>query len=439
MLSLFTNGVYGALDLILLGWFLGLLWLAGRALSGRGGLREKVRSCLQQEVFLFGRWCEEARAAVGSWLFLAAVVALQINVFFLNSLARKTNVAGFASLDLFLENLYLLAVVAKLLLFTRYSGWQLGVGFCGFFVLRWVFLNNHSFWMILGVLFALAAKDADLRRALRAALAVSAVCFAAVALSSLAGWIPTLRIEDAPGVRGRNSFGYGWYNMTGAALLALCGMYLCWRQMKKLCWWDFLPLAAALIFCDQGPDSRASTICIALLLLLAAALRLWPRLIRPVWVRVLVSAVPLLGFAGSLLSSWFYDGAVPAFQALDTLLSGRLFLGHQAMTQTRLAIAGQGLWDQEFLVDNCYVYLWVYAGPVASVLIWGAMALLLWRLLKKGALAESAVLTVMLFHATMETHFLWPCVNICLWLVPCVAYWLPSARTPSFAPAPADR
>src|SRR5699024_5635106 len=92
--------------------------------------------------------------------------------------------------------------------------------------------------------------------------------------------------------RVRDSFGYGWYNMTGVVLLAICLMYLCWRQVKNLKWYDFALLCGVLVFCDQGPDSRASTICIALLILLAAILRLWPQVIRPVWVRGLAAAIP---------------------------------------------------------------------------------------------------------------------------------------------------
>ena len=85
-------------------------------------------------------------------------------------------------------------------------------------------------------------------------------------------------------------------------------------------------------------------------------------------------------------------------------------------------------------MDNFYVNLWIYGGPVESLLFWGAVTVLLWRLLKKGALTESACLVVLLAHAVMETHFAWPCINVVLWLLPCVLYLLPEERTPSFAP-----
>lgn len=433
MLSIFTNGVYGILDILLVGWALGLLWLAGCAVRLPGDLSKKAAGFLTEEKYLFGGWGDELRGKIGGWLFLVAVLALQFATFFLNSLVRETAGAWYGPLSQAVELLYLWAILLKMLLFTRYSGRQLAVGFCFFFVFRWVFINNHSFWMILGILFALAAKDAPLRRTLKAGLMVSAACFIAVAGSSIAGWIPTLQTEAFEGTnRVRDSFGYGWYNMTGVVLLAICLMYLCWRQVKNLKWYDFALLCGVLVFCDQGPDSRASTICIALLILLAAILRLWPQVIRPVWVRGLAAAIPAAAFLVSLLGSWLYNDNNPVLRALNALLSGRLILGHEALLQTHIAIAGQGLWDKNFVVDSYYVYLWIYGGPVVSLLFWGAITVLLWRFLKRGNLAESICLVVMLGHAMMEGHVIWPCVNIALWLLPCVVYGMPQKDTTAF-------
>lgn len=432
-LLLFTTGIYGYLDLVLIGWTLGLIWLAARALvTIKGGFAQKVRGGLNDEMFLFGNWGGDIRVAAGGWMFLLSVVLLQFEMFFVNSLVRESGLPWHGMLSSWLGNAYLLLIVVKLLFFTRYSGRQLAAAYCFFFVFRWVYLNNHQYWFVLALFFMLAAKDAPLRRTLKAAFAVSAVSFAVVTVGAAVGWIGTLAELWNDG-RMRNSFGYGWYNLTGAFVLGLCAMYVCLRQVKNLKWFDFLLLAAALVFCNEGPVSRAATVCIALLLVLLLLLRFLPGIARPAWVRALVSAAPVLTLIASLLSSWLYAPDNVLLAKLNDAFTGRLYLANIALSETSLAIAGQGLWDGNYVVDNCYVNLWIYAGPVASVLLWGAMAALLWRLLKKGAVTESACLVVMLAHGFMECHVIWPCVNVCLWLMPCILFLLPKERVEDFS------
>lgn len=439
MAKLFTTGIYGYLDLVLIGWTLGLLWLGGCALFAKGGWKGRLHAALSDERLLFGGWAGDARTRVGSWAFAAAMALLQFDMFFMNSYVRETPAAWYGFLASKLEVVYFWLIILKLVFLTRYSGLQLGAGYCFFFVFRWVFLNNGQFWVVAGMMFFLAAKDVRLRQTLKIGLAVSAGSFLAVVAAAAMGWIGTLTLGgDLSGERARNSFGYGWFNLTGAILLAVCVMYVCWRQTRDLKWYDFALLAAALVFCDRGPDSRAATVCIALLILLSALLRFFPGAAKPVWVRGLVSAAPAAAFAASLLSGWFYSAESGFWTRLDSLFTNRLMLANEALTGSGIAIAGQRLTDAGFVVDNFYVAQWVYGGPVTSLLLWVAVTALLWRLMKKGAVTESACLVVMLAHAFMEGHFIWPCINVCLWLLPCVLYLLPRSRTPDFAKPIAD-
>ena len=429
--SLFGTGIYGYLDLVLIGWALGLVWLAGRALLKKVPFTQKVRCGLEEEVFLFGNWAAPQREQAGGWLFLASMALLQFDMFFMNSYMRESGAGWYAFLAPKLEIIYFWLIIVKMVFFTRYSGLQLGAGFCFLFIFHWVFLNNADFWPVVGMLYFLAAKDIRLRRTLKICFVVSAASFFAVALGSVMGWIGT--VEYVGNTRPRDSFGYGWFNLTGAILLAICIMYVCWRQIKNLKWFDFALLAAALVFCDRGPDSRASTVCIALLIVLSAVLRIFPRLPELLWVRTLVSMAPAAAFAASLASAWFYSEDNRLLQAINSLTTGRIMLGHQALVGTSMAIAGQRLTGTGFIIDNFYLNLWICGGPVASLLFWGAITVLLWKLMKKGAVTEAACLVVMLAHATMEPHLIWPCINVCLWLLPCALYLLPAERTPSFA------
>ena len=272
-LSLFTTGIYGYLDFVLIGWTLGLVWLAVRALvTAKGSFAQKVRAGLSDEVFLFGGWGGDVRTAVGGWMFLLSVVLLQFDMFFMNSLVRELDLPWYGFLASWLNIAYSMLLILKIVLFTRYSGRQLVAAYCFFFVFRWVYLNNHQYWFAMVLFYMLAAKDAPLRRTLKAGLVTSCASFLAVAVASSAGWIGTLSELWDDG-RMRNSFGYGWYNLTGVIVLALCLMYVCLRQVRNLKWFDFIVLAAALVFCNEGPASRAAVVCLALLIALTLLLR----------------------------------------------------------------------------------------------------------------------------------------------------------------------
>lgn len=357
-LSLFTTGIYGYLDLILIGWTLGLVWLAVRALvTAKGSFAQKVRAGLDDEVFLFGGWGRDVRAAVGGWMFLLSVVLLQFDMFFMNSLVRELDLPWYGFLASWLNIAYSMLLILKIVLFTRYSGRQLAAAYCFFFVFRWVYLNNHQYWFAMVLFYMLAAKDAPLRRTLKAGLVTSCASFLAVAVASSAGWIGTLSELWDDG-RMRNSFGYGWYNLTGVIVLALCLMYVCLRQVRNLKWFDFIVLAAALVFCNEGPASRAAVVCLVLLIALTLLLRFLPGIARPVWVRALVSAAPVLALAASLLGSWLYTPDNALLVKLNDIFTGRLYLANKALSETSLRSRGRAC--------GTPITLWTTASPTCG-------------------------------------------------------------------------
>ena len=98
--TLFANGIYSWLNLILLGWTLGLVWLACRALTTKGTLRDKAARALTEERFLFGDWAGDVRQTAGGWLFLGAVVLLhstsKTNAEILDELLTKWEEEGYS-------------------------------------------------------------------------------------------------------------------------------------------------------------------------------------------------------------------------------------------------------------------------------------------------------------------------------------------------------
>ena len=421
MYSFLVDCLYDYANVAVLGLFAGCVWYAWQTVRmPKAAPWFSLGQQLATQRLLFGEWLSSERLTLGSWLFAVAAVVYQFEIFFVNSLYRERIPWLFEYGAMALDHVLALCLVAKILLCTRYDGRQLAVAFGTLFVIRWVFMNNHQKWMLLALLFALAAKDAPLRRALKAVLAVGAVSVAVVAVSSLTGLIVT--VQEIGTGRYRNSFGYGWYNYFGACLLGLAVMYVCLRGVKRMKWFDFVPLVMLTVLCDLGPDSRAATMCLGLLILALLVVRIWPAVLRPLPVRILLSLAPVLAFAASMVLAFLWNPGNPVLAMLDRLLSTRISLGWEALQMMPFAIAGQ-MPAEGMLVDNAYLYYWLVAGPVASALIWGGFALLVWRLLKQGHATEAICCLVMICHGSMEGHVLWACVNVTIWLLCGVIFW----------------
>lgn len=431
MYSFLVDCLYDYVNVAVLGLFVGCLWYAWQTVHGpKAAPWFSLGQQLATQRTLFGDWLGGGRLALGPWLFTAAAVLYQFEIFFMNSLYQQRIPWLFEYGTMVLDHLLALCLLAKILLCTRYNGRQLAVAFGVLFVIRWVFMNNHIKWMMWALLFVLAAREVPLRRTLKAVFAVALGSVSVVAVSSLVGVIDT--VQELGTGRYRNSFGYGWYNFFGACLLGLAVMYVCLRGVKRLKWFDFVLLAALILLCNFGPDSRAATMCLALLAAALLVVRIWPVVLRPLAVRILLAAAPLLAFAASMVLALVWDPDNRLLVMLDGLFSTRISLGWSALSTMPFAIAGQ-MPAEGMLVDNAYLNYWLLAGPVASALIWGGFALLTWRLLKAGHATEAICCLVMLCHGTMEGHVLWACVNVTIWLLCGVVFW--PERQPSFSGA----
>ncbi len=429
MHSFIIDCLYGYVDLLTIGLLLGCVWYAIQLIRRPKSARwYSAGQQMKQQQWLFGDWQETVRNRVAPWLFTVAVCVYQFQIFFINSQYRDRLPGLYEYGTMVLDHLMILCLILKILFAARYSAGQLVSSFAALFVIRWVFMNNHDKWMMMALLIALAAKDVPLRRALKHCFAVALSSVSVVAVSSLLGIIGTVQNQET--ARCRNSFGYGWYNYFGACLLAIALMYLCLRQIHRLKWFDFAFLGALALLCNFGPDSRAATVCLVLLLVGAALLRVWPKLLTVLPMRILAAASPLVLFALSMGLTLAWDPANGLMVKLNHLLSGRLELGWQALGEMPFRIAGQ-MPSETMLVDNAYVHYWLLAGPVVSVMIWLAMGLLIWKLLKQQKNTEAVCCLVMLCHAMMETHIMWACVNLAWWLMAGVIFGM--KKQPDFA------
>lgn len=425
-----VDPIYVQVDLLLLLWTLGIaangLWM----LFQKKNLKTAVAEFWNSENFLFGNWAESGRKKLGPPLFLALVLLVQFGILVLNSLAKETWPQAVHTLGLLVSHLVGVCFILKIVFSTKYSGRQLAFAWPAYFILRWTFVNNHNLWIMIGILVMFAAKDIPFRRYLKIFLCTGAgemvVIFAGVA----AGALSAGRVVWDDG-RVRFSVGYGHPNLLAVYLLALVVMYVCYKGVERLKWYDFAIIAVVFVFCDQIPVSRGSSIALVLLLIGLAVAKLWPALFRQKWVPFAVAALPALGFALSYFAAKFYDPANPIWEKLNNLFTGRIFLASNALHGSPMRIAGQML-SERFYVDNVYVYWWIVGGPVASVIVWGAFCVLLWKLAKNGHTAELICSMMFVAHGIMEQQILWPTVNVLVWLLAGVFYCSKTKEFPAF-------
>lgn len=413
--------MFGFANLLLLGLFAGGLYLGAVSIARKTPLREMLSPAGEQRL-LFGSWGTGWRETLGQVCFLAALGSHLFQIAFLHSQLNGLYPEIVGPLDALLDTLLGICVMIKILLGTRYNGYQLGFGFCVYFILRWAHFNSHNIFFITALFLVMAAKDVPLRKSLKLFLAVNGGSTAFIMLSSLVGLLgltPTHTIVYWYGDSGAAvTLGYTHWNALGGLLL---GTTLGWALLRreKLSWPDYLGIAIIGALTFFVVDSKTTGLLIFGVVVCCLIDRFLPGMRR--W-----KALPWLGAAGAALLAvgsaaepTLLKGEVvigqygqitvewwPAIlQKLDVLLTGRLFMMMEACKHLTVKIAGQMI--PEFPpIDNCYLYTLLILGPVAFALVWAGAAVTVFRLLRRGRLLPGLLLLVALVYALMEVQYL---------------------------------
>lgn len=403
-------------NLLLLGLFAGVLCLGISGLVRKTPLPAML-SPKGEERLLFGSWGSGWRETLGQVCFLTGMGAHLFQIAFLHSQLTRNYPQPVGLLDELLDVVLGVCILYKILLGTRYNLYQLGFGFCVYFVFRWVHFNSHNPFFIISVFLVMAAKDVPFRRSLKLFLAVSGGSTLFIMLSSLVGFLgltPTHTIEYWYGTTTGVTLGYTHWNAAGGLLLGTAMAWALLRE-KRLFWGDYLGLAALGALTFRVIDSKTTGLLIFGVLLCCLVARLLPKLggWKPLpWLGAGFSA--LLAFVSGVgiqilysvidftpeMSQW-----PPLLQKLDALFTGRLFMMMVALRDFDVKIAGQMLPGYP-PVDNCYLNVMLNQGPVAFALLWTGAVAAVWQLFREKKLLPGMMLVVALVYALMEVQFL---------------------------------
>ena len=296
-------------------------------------------------------------------------------------------------------------IVAVVLVYTAFSAWYGG-----------------DQWFFLAALVGLGAKDVDLQTALRVYLATAV---AGLLLVQALHFVTPLMPYN---FYCRNwDFGYGHYNGFGARL---AGVFFAWGWLRhdKLCAIDWMGLAALAIFTYKVPGSRGAFGGMAVMLLLFAVQKFFPKLFdNKIWY-AFVLAVPVMLVVFSLYAGYIYNPEWPydhmAILLLSIFLSGRFEIWHNVFWGSPLTLLG-GLptdGDEHHAIDNTFLAVPMNKGILGAILVAAFFLLLLWRLAKKYRSTETICLLSLTLYLFMENKPFLLSANPFLLLAPIVFF-----------------
>ena len=355
--------------------------------------------------------------------YCAAIVLLLIlsEVFSSNIQAALPTFSSLARLALTGGAVALLGV--KIFLLTDYEArWQPILAALVLAYTAFATWYGDDVWFFLAALVGLGAKDIDIKAALRVYLAAAVAGLLVVQLLHFATPLMPYNFYC------RNwDFGYGHYNGFGARLV---GVFFAWGWLRhdKLCAIDWMGLAALAIFTYKVPGSRGAFGGMAVMLLLFAVQKFFPKLFdNKIWY-AFVLAVPVMLGVFSLYAGYVYNPEWPyermALLLLSIALSGRFEIWHNVFWSAPLSLLG-GLptdGDEHHAIDNTFLAVPMNKGLLGAILVAAVFLLLLWRLAKKHRSTEVICLVALTLYLFMENKPFLLSANPFLLMLPVVFF-----------------
>ena len=309
-------------------------------------------------------------------------------------------------------------IVIRELLFGRYDAKTFGM--LAMFVAMGVIAYTSDFRSLIDALvFMYGARDLLFEVIARFLFVeISILIFVIFILSGLGVIIDVVYQGDD--LRGdRHALGLSHPNSPACYVLVLS---LTWSYIRseRFGWIDAIGCSAAMLVIFHFTNSRSALIVLVLFLALALCFKYGPERIRKPRVLLVmgISALVLIAALGIVLCAVFSPD-IAWMRRLDSLVSGRLSLGHTALVEYGVAPFGQRVpsgstthydfskqaWVEgngRVITDNLYVRLLVMCGPFFLAAALGLVAASIVYFSKRGNWMLVAIAVALLAYALME-------------------------------------
>lgn len=272
-------------------------------------------------------------------------------------------------------------------------------------------------------IFVLGARNVDFKRIIKIYFYVGMLLLAFVVISAMGGLIRNLVYRRDMTNIVRQSFGIAYPTDFAAHVLYLILAYA-YLKFGKIKWYDYAVFLAAAVFLVKFPDARLSAYAIILSIpVLWIGQRAQTDHLLSRFIASFYWTVPILLAYLVIIASYFFTPSNKTLTKVNNASSGRLFLGHKAISEYGFSMFGKQIIEHGwgganglkmsqnapanyFFVDSSFLRMTILYGIIMAIIILLAMTKISWESFQKGSFALASIIVIVSVSAMVEQRLL---------------------------------
>jgi len=272
-------------------------------------------------------------------------------------------------------------------------------------------------------IFVLGARNVDFKRIIKIYFYVGMLLLAFVVISAMGGLIRNLVYRRDMTNIVRQSFGIAYPTDFAAHVLYLILAYA-YLKFGKIKWYDYAVFLAAAVLLVKFSDARLSAYAIILSIpVLWIGQRAQTDHLLSRFIASFYWTVPILSAYLVIIASYFFTPSNKILTKVNNASSGRLFLGHKAISEYGFSMFGKQIIEHGwgganglkmsqnapanyFFVDSSFLRMTILYGIIMAIIILLAMTKISWESFQKGSFALASIIVIVSVSAMVEQRLL---------------------------------
>lgn len=314
-------------------------------------------------------------------------------------------------------------VLLKIFLFDDLDLKWLAIDAIALILLLITWRTSKEFSLFSMGIFVLGARNVDFKRIIKIYFYVGMLLLAFVVISAMGGLIRNLVYRRDMTNIVRQSFGIAYPTDFAAHVLYLILAYA-YLKFGKIKWYDYAVFLAAAVFLVKFSDARLSAYAIILSIpVLWIGQRAQTDHLLSRFIASFYWTVPILLAYLVIIASYFFTPLNKTLTKVNNASSGRLFLGHKAISEYGFSMFGKQIIEHGwgganglkmsqnapanyFFVDSSFLRMTILYGIIMAIIILLAMTKISWESFQKGSFALASIIVIVSVSAMVEQRLL---------------------------------